>query len=140
MRTLADLGVKNVTSVVIATRGERLALTRTRLSGGDERTGAFDAESSRSSRSMPIERYVAVVLFDLDNMDAALKELDARYLAGEAAAHSHTWSVISEGYATANRGELAPTAPDLVNIDHRQLAMIESGDVNPISARHVRRA
>ena len=41
------------------------------------------------------ERIVALVAFDLDDIDAAFEELDARYLAGEAAAHAHTWSVIA---------------------------------------------
>ena len=41
------------------------------------------------------ERIVARVAFDLDDIDAAFAELDARYLAGEAAAHAHTWSVIA---------------------------------------------
>ncbi len=36
-----------------------------------------------------------MVLFDLDDFDAAIAELDARYLAGEAAAHAGTWSVIA---------------------------------------------
>ena len=39
------------------------------------------------------DRIAAVVMFDLDDFDAAFAELDARYLAGEAAAHAHTWSV-----------------------------------------------
>ena len=30
-----------------------------------------------------------------DDIDAAIEELDARYLAGEAAAYAHTWSVIA---------------------------------------------
>ena len=47
------------------------------------------------------ERIVAVVVFDLDDIDAAFEELDARYLAGEAAAHAHTWSVIARGYAAS---------------------------------------
>ena len=34
------------------------------------------------------------------------EELDARYLAGEAADFAHTWSVIAEGYAAFNRHEL----------------------------------
>ena len=41
----------------------------------------------------------ASVSFDLDNIDAAIAELDARYLAGEAAAHAHTWLVITRAYA-----------------------------------------
>ena len=32
------------------------------------------------------ERIAALVVFDLDDIDAAFEELDARYLAGEAAA------------------------------------------------------
>ena len=52
------------------------------------------------------ERIAAVVAFDLDDIDAAFEELDARYLAGEAAAHSHTWSVIAGRYAGFNRHEL----------------------------------
>ena len=46
------------------------------------------------------------VMFDLDDIDAAFEELDARYLAGEAAAHAHTWSVITGGNAALNRREL----------------------------------
>ena len=60
-----------------------------------------------------------VVIFDPDDIDAAFEELDARYLAGEAAAHAHTWSVIAKGYAALNRRELPATTPDWVNIDHR---------------------
>ena len=37
LRAIADLGLTKVTSTVIATRGERLALTRTRFSGSDQR-------------------------------------------------------------------------------------------------------
>ena len=36
------------------------------------------------------ERIAARVAFDPDDIDAAFAELDARYLAGEAAAHAHT--------------------------------------------------
>ena len=34
------------------------------------------------------DRIAAYVMFDLDDIDAAFAELDARYLAGEAAAHA----------------------------------------------------
>ena len=69
---------------------------------------------------MPTERIVARIGFDVDDIDAAFEELDARYLAGEAAAHSHTWSVIARAYAALNRHELPATTPDWVNIDHRR--------------------
>jgi hypothetical protein len=60
------------------------------------------------------------VSFDPDDIDAAFEELDARYLAGEAAPHAHTWSVIMRAYAALNRHELPPITPDFVSIDHRR--------------------
>ena len=75
------------------------------------------------------ERITAHVAFDPDDIDAAFAELDARYLAGEAAAHAHTWSVIAQAYAALNRHELPATTPDSVYIDHRPVVRIEAGDL-----------
>ena len=66
------------------------------------------------------ERVAAFLVFDLDDIEAAIAELDTRYVAGEAAAHAHTWSVIAGNYAAVNRHELAATTPDWMNIDHRR--------------------
>ena len=95
MRAIADLGVTNLTSTVIATRGERLVLSRVRVSDSDERPEAFRTDVLDIVEIDADERIVARVTFDLDDIDAAFEELDARYLAGEAAAHAHTWSVIA---------------------------------------------
>ena len=65
------------------------------------------------------ERIVAAVAFDPDDLDAAFAELDARYLAGEAASYAHTWSVIAGICAAFNRHEMPATTPDSVYIDHR---------------------
>ena len=70
-----------------------------------------------------------IVIFDPDEIDAAFAELDARYLAGEAAAHAHTWSVIAQAYAALNRHELFATTPGWVNIDHRRATGVEAGDL-----------
>ena len=59
------------------------------------------------------------VVFDLEDLDAAIAELDARYLAGEAAAHARTWSVIAGAYAALNQHGFPATTPDWINIDHR---------------------
>ena len=64
-------------------------------------------------------RIVARVVFDLDDIDAAFAELDARYLAGEAAAHARHWSCHAR-LRRINRHELPATTPDWVNIDHRR--------------------
>ena len=93
----------------MATRGERLALMRARFSDRDRGPEAFLTEVLGIVEIDADERIVAVVTFDLDDIDAAFEELDARYLAGEAAAHAHTWSVIAGAYAAFNRHELPAT-------------------------------
>jgi class 3 adenylate cyclase len=129
LRAVVDVGVKYHESIVIATRGERLALTRTRVSGGGQRSEAFEAEMLTIIEIHTDNRIAAGVMFNVDDIDAAFAELDARYLAGEAAAHARTWSVLVEGYTALNRHEVPPTTPDFVNIDHRPLALIGSGDL-----------
>ena len=69
-------------------------------------------------------------MFDPDDFDAAIAELDARYLAGEAAAHAHVWSVIASGFGSIRRYELPPTTPDCVSIDHRRTAAFAPGELN----------
>ena len=95
VRAVADVGITNMTSTVIATRGQRLALSRDRFSGRDQRPEAFYAEVLGIVEINADDRIAARVAFDPDDIDAAFEELDARYLAGEAAAHAHTWSVIA---------------------------------------------
>ena len=128
-RATADLWTTNVTPTVIATRGRKLVLTRLGFSGRDDGPEPFLTEVLSILEINDDERMVALVSFDLDDFDAAIAELDARYAAGEAAAHSETWLAIAEVYAALNRGEMPATAPDLVDIDHRSLAAIGSGDL-----------
>jgi class 3 adenylate cyclase len=129
MRATADLGTKNGTSTVIAIRGQRLALVRIRLSGRDQRPDAFHTEMLGITEINADNRMAARVLFDPDDIDAAFDELDARYLAGEAAAHSHTWSLIARVFAAINRRELPELTPDWVNIDHRRGIAFAPGDM-----------
>ena len=65
------------------------------------------------------DRIAARVVFDPDDIDAAFEELDARYLAGEAAAHAHTWSVVA-GATPRSTGTNSRDDADWVNIDHRR--------------------
>jgi hypothetical protein len=74
-------------------------------------------------------RIVGAAMFDSDDIDAAFEELESRYLAGEAAAHSDLWSVIAKAFAGFNRHELPPTTSDPVYIDHRPLVSIEGADM-----------
>ena len=129
VRAIADLGAAYLTSTVIATRGERLALARFRLSGRDQRPEAFHTEMLGIVEIDAASRVTARILFDLGDIDSAFEELDARYLAGEAAAHSQTWSVIARAPAACNRHELPATTWDPVYIDHRPVVAIEGADL-----------
>ncbi|HEV7583104.1 MAG TPA: ATPase, partial [Mycobacterium sp.] len=130
IRAIADLGATDLTSTVIATRGERLVLTRLRLSGRDQRPEAFHSEMLGIVEIDADNRVAARFLFDLNDIDAAFEELDARYLAGEAAAYARTWSVNSGFYAGFNRHQLPATTPDWIYIDHRPLVTIEANDLS----------
>jgi hypothetical protein len=118
MRTIADLWTTNVTPTVMATRGQRLALVRLRFWDRDQGPDAFLTEAVSILELNAEERAVALVSFDLDDIDAAFEELENRYLAGEAASHAHAWSVIVQSYSALKRGEV-PVIPDLIDIDRR---------------------
>ena len=123
-RILADLGVTTVTPTAIATRGERLVLART---GSAPRPahGEFETEVINVVEIDADDRIVAIIGFELDDIDAAFAELDARYLAGEAAPYSQTWSVIAGVYTSFNRHEFPATTQDWVGVDHRLRQTIE---------------
>ena len=91
---------------VIAIRGERLVLARVRISAATPRR--FNDDALNVVEIDTDDRIAAVVVFDLDDFDAAIAELDARYLAGEAAAHAHTWSVVAGVLCRDSTGTNSP--------------------------------
>ena len=123
-RAVAELGSEKITSTVIATRGRRLALCRSCIFMRDNRIEFLSVIEVDSD-----ERFAAHLAFDLDDFESAIAELDSRYLAGEGAAHSHTWSVITGAYAALNRHEIAATTPDFASIDHRRATKFAPGDL-----------
>ena len=128
-RATGDVWVTDVRSSVIATRGAHLALFRLTFASQDQEPEAFQAAALAVVETNDDNRATASIAFDPDDIDAAFEELEARYLAGEAAAHAHTWSVIAAGYAALNRQEVSATTPDYVNIDHRLQATIKAGEL-----------
>nr|WP_142386791.1 hypothetical protein [Mycobacterium sp. QGD 101] len=129
LQAAADVGFTDVTWTVIATRGRCLTLARVQWSSPDQRSEAFHNEWLGIVEIDADDRFIAMVMLDLDDIDAAFQELDARYLAGEAAACAHTWSVITQGYAALNRHEVPPATSDWMTIDHRVRATFEAGDL-----------
>jgi hypothetical protein len=114
---------------VIATRGERLVLRRLSFSSREQRPEAFLSDILDVAEINADGQYLANVSFDKDDLDAAFEELDARYMAGEAAPYGRTWSVVTQAYAALNRRELPPATPDWVNIDHRRGITFAPGDM-----------
>ena len=97
-------------------------LTRTRYSLGDAERTLFQVDLLQVVEVDADDRVAAIVTFDAGELDAAVAELDSRYLVGEAAAHAHTWAVIARNLAAFNRGERSTTTPNWVTIDHRRVA------------------
>ncbi|WP_253900645.1 BTAD domain-containing putative transcriptional regulator [Mycobacterium asiaticum] len=129
LQAMAGLGGTNIASIVLAVRGERLVLNRTRFSGRDLQTDRYDAEALVLVEIDCDGRMVAHIAFDVGEMDAAFAELDARYLAGDAAAHPQAWACVAGALACVNRHMVAETTPDFVNIDHRRGAAFPPGEV-----------
>ena len=127
LQAAADVGFTISMVSAMAIRGERLVLARVRASGRDPE--AIQNDALNVIEIDADDRIVAAVTFDLEDFDAAIAELDARYLAGEAAAYARTWSVVAAGYAGFNRRELLATTPDWVSIDHRRGAAFAPGDM-----------
>jgi hypothetical protein len=114
-------------TVPVAIRGSRLVLRRLMFRDHSEVGRPIAVEALVLIEVTDDELVGANVVFNLDDVDSAFAELDARYLAREAAAHAHTWSVIANGYAALNRRELFATTPDWVNVDHRHGTGFEPG-------------
>ena len=119
LRALAD-AVANVTLNVLAIRGERLALFRINAPNGGLQQGDFGVEMLGIVELDTDEQIAAHVLFDPDDIDAAFEELDARYLAGEAAAHAQTWTIIFRSLRHVQPARTSATTKDWTNTDHRR--------------------
>ncbi|WP_329786632.1 hypothetical protein [[Mycobacterium] zoologicum] len=136
-RKVIDATLKTVPSTwrleiePIAVRGSRLSLTRDSYRDVGDPNGTIAVELLHLMEVDSAGLMQHTVSFDPDDIDAALAELDTHYLAGEAAAHAQTWSLITGAYDGFNRRDLAATTPDWVSIDHRSGAAFASGDMIP---------
>ena len=126
-RMLFDQPASRWQEQLLATRGERLSLTRTRFEaevadGG----GPLAVEDHFSLAEIDAEgRIIAFVTFDLDDEDAAYAELDARFEADPDALHAR---VASDSPARSCDRDwdavVALCSPRFVQHDHRSLAML----------------
>ena len=118
-RGFFEVGFSRQYDACLAVRGERLHLIRSRFETSDGREVEFlqVVEFDEAGRAS------AGVNFDVDDLSAALEELDARYLAsGEA---TDVEQEVLAGAAMLNRRDYeaftARLSPDFVTIDHSPL-------------------
>src|SRR5262249_3066782 len=126
-RMLFDQPESRWHETLVATRGERLSLTLTNfeadVAGGG---GPLALDEHLSLTEVDRDgRWVGCVTFDLDDLDAAHAELDARYEAGEASEHARAWAAdrrVLGTIAVRDWDSLATSfAPDFAIRDHRVL-------------------
>jgi class 3 adenylate cyclase/ketosteroid isomerase-like protein len=85
-----------VDAELIATRGERLALFRERMTGAVGLGGPSEVDFLRIIGVDERGELVLGVVFDPDDLDAAYAELDARYAAGEGAPYARLLEHLTE--------------------------------------------
>jgi hypothetical protein len=124
-RQLGDMSSAHLESEMLATRGDRLVLLRFHVEVADAEVGPSELEYLNLIEVDERGDAVLWVRFDADDLDAAYAELDARYDAGEAAAHGRA-AAFQRAFrrAFANRDwDMLPAlfAPALVMHDRRLL-------------------
>ena len=129
-RVLFDVPSSRFRTQLLGTRGERLSLSLHQFTGEVAGGGGpLEMDDHLVLHEVDAEgRLVAIVLFDLEDEDAAWTELDARYEAGEGAAHPASCQLM-RGFdrAVARRdwnAVAALCADSLIEYDHRSLAVL----------------
>jgi hypothetical protein len=118
---------------LLATRGDRLALFRQKLISVSGDAGPAEFEFLNVCEVDATGRRVALVTFDLSDLDAAYAELDERYAAGEAAPYARMWEaaqrIVRLVAARDWDQSTAVFADDFIEEDHRLLGWgTRSGD------------
>src|SRR5262249_17784251 len=124
LRTIFEMTWSRFQSEVLATRGGRLAFTRVRFEGSNRSAGPSEVEFLSVVEGNDRGDRIAHVMFDPDDLEAAYDELDARYLAGEAAPfrHAKVMTAFKRAFAARDWDAMASLlAEDYVLVDHRPL-------------------
>ncbi len=118
VRAVQDSGTFETVDTPVAVRGNRCALFRVQFL-----SSAYDVQTLTVTEVDEHGVFQATVLFDVDDLDGAFAELEARYLAGEAAAHADAYRPVvafRESYNQRDWDALgALLRDDFVGVDHR---------------------
>jgi ketosteroid isomerase-like protein len=116
LRVRLRMSSSRFTSLPLATRGDRLALSRQLFELADGDVGPSESESLCISEVDERGKSVATVMFDPDDLDAAYAELDERYGATKVTTR------LLQGIAARDWDAVASLlAPDFLIDDHRLL-------------------
>ena len=124
MRRIFEMSSSSFRNEVLATRGDRLVLTRLRFEGSGRAIGPSEIELLAVLEVNGHGEPIAGVMLDPDDLDAAYAELDDRYDDGEGSAYGHATMTRTFRRAWAVRDWETLTAllaPDLTVNDHRLL-------------------
>ena len=117
-------GQAHVAIELLATRGERLALMTSRWRYVERR---YDVEMLVLSEMDEGGRGSAVIQFDLDDLDAAVAELEDRYVRGDGAADAglvRIWAAFQERYNARDWAALRELLTDDFGVvDHRLVSL-----------------
>jgi len=126
-RQMFDLTGSTPPHEVLATRGDRLALARMLWRGAAGDVGPSETEWLFVFETDEREDVRAIAAFDPGDLDAAYDELEARWEAGEAAAHEAVLAAtraFSEAFEKRDWDDWsAVLAPECVRHDHRTLGL-----------------
>jgi class 3 adenylate cyclase/tetratricopeptide (TPR) repeat protein len=101
-RELAGQGVQRITTTVLAIRGERLALVRLRAGSTDPSVGPFVSESLSVIEIDDSGLLDADIGFVAGDLDAAMAELDHRYMEGEGSPYDSVLTLVLGGNQAIN--------------------------------------
>ncbi|MBV8986857.1 MAG: nuclear transport factor 2 family protein, partial [Acidimicrobiia bacterium] len=126
LQSVVDIGVTDVGLHTIASRGGRLLLNRMLFRGGGGEGRDAEGESLVVVEYSDDGLWLAAIVFDPDDLEAAFAELDARYLTGEGAPYAAAWQVTERIRVAYNARDWAALeaayAEDLIVEDHRPAA------------------
>ncbi len=132
MRAIVDVGIEEISSSTIATRGERICLVRSSFRGPADQ--AFYTELLQLHECDEEGRLATSVAFDPDDLDAAFAELDERYAKGEAALYAEVVGMASRMNVARNSRDWdmfgAVFAEDLATVDHRPITIAAVNNAN----------
>ena len=125
-RAMAEVGVTNVDNIALATRGDRLMLSRALFRGA-----TAEAEALQIYEIDDSDRLAHLSIFDPDDLTRALRELERRYRMGDGAPYAEVLDVLETFVAAFAERDVDQLSSILHEsfclVDHRPLGWGEIG-------------